>query len=56
MGSGLDLVREARLRWPALRVGVVTGWEPHELRESLPADFTLRKPVRVAELLACVGA
>jgi CheY-like chemotaxis protein len=54
-GSGLDLVREARLRWPTLRVGVVTGWEPHELRESLPAHFTLRKPVRVAELLACVG-
>lgn len=55
-GSGLELVREARLRWPTLRVGVVTGWEPHELRESLPAHFTLRKPVRVAELLACVGA
>jgi signal transduction histidine kinase len=55
-GSGLDLVREARVRWPGLRVVVVTGWEPHELRESLPAHFTLRKPVRAPELLACVGA
>jgi signal transduction histidine kinase len=55
-GGGWELVREARHRWPALRVGVVTGWEPHALRHAIPAHFTLRKPVRPMELLACVGA
>src|SRR5258708_39823974 len=27
-GSGWDLIATARLKWPDLRIGVVTGWEP----------------------------
>ncbi|MEO8337826.1 MAG: ATP-binding protein, partial [bacterium] len=50
-GSGWDLVAFARERRPALRIGVVTGWEPRN--EQNPAcDFTLRKPVGAADLLA----
>jgi PAS domain S-box-containing protein len=50
-GSGWDLVAFARERRPALRIGVVTGWEPRN--EQDPAcDFTLRKPVGAADLLA----
>lgn len=49
-GSGWDLVTFARARRPALRIGVVTGWEPRN--EQDPAcDFTLRKPVSAADLL-----
>jgi CheY-like chemotaxis protein len=49
-GSGWDLVAFARGRRPALRIGVVTGWEPRN--EQDPAcDFTLRKPVGAADLL-----
>jgi signal transduction histidine kinase len=54
-GSGWDLVRHARTRWPRMRIGVVTGWEgsgpiPAE------ADFVLRKPVPPAELVALVAS
>ncbi len=49
-GSGWDLVAFARERRPALRIGVVTGWEPRNERD--PAcDFTLRKPVAAEDLL-----
>lgn len=49
-GSGWDLVAFARARRPALRIGVVTGWEPRN--EQDPAcDFTLRKPVGAEDLL-----
>ena len=49
-GSGWDLVAYARERRPALRIGVVSGWEPRN--EQDPAcDFTLRKPVAAADLL-----
>jgi PAS domain S-box-containing protein len=49
-GSGWDLVAFARERRPALRIGVVTGWEPRN--EQDPAcDFTLRKPVGAEDLL-----
>ncbi len=49
-GSGWDLVAFARARRPALRIGVVTGWEPRNERD--PAcDFTLRKPVGAEDLL-----
>jgi PAS domain S-box-containing protein len=52
-GSGWDLVRHARGRWPKLRVGVVTGWEP---RGNMgPIDFLLRKPVRTSDLLKQVA-
>src|SRR4051812_5985166 len=52
-GSGWDLIALARKRWPDLRIGVVTGWEPRAGPSD--ADFTLRKPVRTTELLANVA-
>src|SRR5436190_128743 len=49
-GSGWDLVAFGRDVRPALRIGVVTGWEPRN--EQDPAcDFTLRKPVGATEFL-----
>jgi DNA-binding response OmpR family regulator len=53
-GSGWDLIAVARKRWPALRIGVVTGWEPRAGAAS-DGDFVLRKPVRTSELLAQVA-
>jgi signal transduction histidine kinase len=54
-GSGWDLVRKARARWPRMRIGVVTGWEGSR---AIPteADFVLRKPVPPAELVALVAS
>jgi DNA-binding NtrC family response regulator len=53
-GSGWDLVAFARGRRPALRIGVVTGWEPRN--EQDPAcDFTLRKPVSAGDLLDMIA-
>ena len=53
-GSGWDLVAFAREIRPSLRIGVVTGWEPRN--EQDPAcDFTLRKPVGAADLLAQIA-
>jgi signal transduction histidine kinase len=52
-GSGWDLVRKARARWPHMRIGVVTGWEGN--RSTAEADFVLRKPVPPAELVALVA-
>ena len=53
-GTGWDLISLARERWPSMRIGVVTGWEP---RSDLgpEADFILRKPIRTSELLTQVG-
>jgi PAS domain S-box-containing protein len=52
-GNGWDLVESARATQPALRIGVVTGWE---LRTGAGAgaDFTLRKPVVAYDLLSQV--
>jgi CheY-like chemotaxis protein len=53
-GSGWDLVAFAREIRPALRIGVVTGWEPRN--EQDPAcDFTLRKPVGATDLLTQIA-
>jgi len=52
-GSGWDLIALARQQWPALRIGVVTGWEPRSGPSE--ANFALRKPVRTTELLANVA-
>lgn len=52
-GSGWDLVTHARNRWPRLRIGVVTGWEPRG--NTAATDFLLRKPVRTSDLLAQVA-
>ncbi|MGQ0712515.1 MAG: ATP-binding protein [Gemmatimonadaceae bacterium] len=54
-GSGWDLVRKARARWPRMRIGVVTGWEGGRATPS-EADFVLRKPIPPAELVALVDA
>ncbi|HVZ78919.1 MAG TPA: ATP-binding protein [Gemmatimonadaceae bacterium] len=53
-GSGWDLVAVVRERWPGMRLGVVTGWEPRTA--AAPIHFLLRKPVRTAELLAQVAS
>lgn len=50
-GSGWDLVRYVRRKVPAVRVGVLTGWEPiAETGDSCGAEFVLRKPLRATEL------
>jgi signal transduction histidine kinase/CheY-like chemotaxis protein len=55
-GSGWDLVAFARERLPALRVGVITGWEPMvSSTESAGAEFVMRKPIHAAELLSHIA-
>lgn len=55
-GSGWELVTFARRKWPGLRIGVVTGWEPAVVGDSpAGADFLLRKPFRAVDLLAHVA-
>lgn len=53
-GSGWDLTSFARGRWPSMRIGIVTGWEPR-VGAGADGDFILRKPVRTSELLAQVA-
>jgi PAS domain S-box-containing protein len=53
-GSGWDLTSFARKRWPSMRIGVVTGWEPR-VGAGADGNFILRKPVRTSELLAQVA-
>ncbi len=53
-GSGWDLTTFARERWPSMRIGIVTGWEPR-VGAGADGDFILRKPVRTTELLAQVA-
>jgi PAS domain S-box-containing protein len=52
--SGWDLISQARVRRPSLRIGVVTGWEGHNA-PSEGADFMLRKPIRTSDFLAEVA-
>lgn len=55
-GSGWELVTFARRKWPQLRIGVVTGWEPTVVGDDpAGADFLLRKPFRAVDLLAHVA-
>jgi PAS domain S-box-containing protein len=50
--SGWELIPQARARRPALRIGVVTGWEGHNApSEGGGADFMLRKPIRTSDFL-----
>lgn len=52
-GSGWELVREARELCPAMRIGVITGWEPSaESEETAGVEFVLRKPLRAQDLKA----
>ncbi len=53
-GTGWDLVTFARERWPKIRIGIVTGWEPR-VGAGADGDFILRKPVRTSELLSQVA-
>jgi DNA-binding response OmpR family regulator len=55
-GSGWELVAAVRERWPSIRIGIVTGWEPSGTGPGADGDFILRKPVRTSELLAKVAA
>ena len=55
-GSGWELIAAVRERWPNIRIGVVTGWEPGGVGAGTDGDFILRKPVRTSELLAQVAA
>jgi PAS domain S-box-containing protein len=52
--SGWDLIPQARVKRPSLRIGVVTGWEGHNA-PSEGADFLLRKPIRTSEFLTQVA-
>ncbi len=52
---GHVVVAEVRERWPSIRIGIVTGWEPGA-GAGAGGDFILRKPVRTSELLAQVAA
>ncbi|MDQ8168731.1 MAG: ATP-binding protein [Gemmatimonadota bacterium] len=55
-GSGWDLVRHVRARHPAVRIGVITGWEAQDDRDAESgAEFVLRKPLRAAELHAHIA-
>ena len=55
-GSGWDLVRYVRGKVPAIRVGVLTGWESiAETGDSCGAEFVLRKPLRATELQAHIA-
>jgi signal transduction histidine kinase len=55
-GDGWALVREARTRLPALRAGVLTGWEREPEGEGAAGvAFVLRKPWRLADLQAHVA-
>jgi signal transduction histidine kinase/ActR/RegA family two-component response regulator len=55
-GRGWELVGDARRSHPAMRIGVVTGWEPtvHGAGAG-DVDFIMRKPLRAAELLATLA-
>jgi signal transduction histidine kinase/CheY-like chemotaxis protein len=53
-GTGWDLVRSVRDRFPHMHVGVVTGWEPRS-EPQVPVSFSLRKPVRAQALLDVVA-
>ena len=54
-GSGTELATRIRQRFPAIRVGLITGWElpPESMAD---AHFSLRKPLVADELLAQVAA
>jgi CheY-like chemotaxis protein len=54
--NGAEVVARARAKLPRLSMVLITGYAEAGLAADLPADVRLvRKPFRVAELLACVG-
>lgn len=55
-GSGWDVVVHARHCMPAVRIGVLTGWEADvDPNISAQADFLMRKPLGIAALLALIA-
>ncbi len=55
-GNGWELVKQAKAEHPAIRVGVITGWEPSVGPEEADgAEFVLRKPLRAPELKAHIA-
>ncbi|MFY7922483.1 MAG: ATP-binding protein [Gemmatimonas sp.] len=55
-GNGWELVKQAKADAPAIRVGVITGWEPSVGPEEADgAEFVLRKPLRAPELKAHIA-
>jgi signal transduction histidine kinase/ActR/RegA family two-component response regulator len=55
-GNGWELVKHAKAEHPAIRVGVITGWEPSVGPEEADgAEFVLRKPLRAPELKAHIA-
>jgi CheY-like chemotaxis protein len=52
--SGLDVVRRVRLRWPGLRVGIITGSADELPGQDRALDVLLSKPVSLSELQAAI--
>ena len=48
--SGWDVVRAVKSRWPAIRVGVVTGTPEHLAGEREVVDALIMKPVTLESL------
>jgi CheY-like chemotaxis protein len=48
--SGLEVVREVRLRWPHVRVGIMTGMMEELPKPREPVDMLFSKPVNLYEL------
>ena len=55
--NGVDVVLRARRRRPGLPIILVTGYAEAGFAEELPQDVQLlRKPFRIADLIACVSS
>jgi CheY-like chemotaxis protein len=48
--NGTEVVREVRLRWPHVRVGIITGMMEELPKQREPLDVLFRKPVNLYEL------
>ncbi len=53
--DGAQVVREVRARWPALRVGVLTGLPGGLDARSRTVDCVLQKPVTLVALREALG-
>lgn len=57
--DGLDLIRHARTRWPALPIIVISGGGPKDVIDEpaeVNADAILAKPIRGVDLEAAIRA
>ncbi len=58
-GTGLDLLRFVRERFPLVRIGIVTGSSGEEFKTQILAespDFLMEKPVDIMAFLDTIGA